>query len=851
MSAKHLVIVESPAKARSISKYLGSEYMVKATIGHVIDLPPKKLGVDVVNLENPFEPTYVTIRGKGKVIAELKRAAKGKDSIILATDRDREGEMIAFHVAKELGYEKNPERFKRITFGEVTKGAVRQALERGGDLDHGQIDAQQTRRILDRLIGFKVSPFLWRPIRPGLSAGRVQTVALRIICDREDEIRAFVQDEYWSITANLLKDGQPFEARLHRIDDNTIDSKSKFKIGGEEEAKTVLNAVRDLPFAVTEVRRREQKKNPPAPFTTSTMQQAASKRLRFSTKRTMSNAQRLYEGQEIGSRGQVGLITYMRTDSTRVSPTAANQARSWIKEQSEYGEKYLPAAPRLYSGKNKDAQDAHEAVRPTDVTIVPSEAARYLEVDQAKLYEMIWLRFVASQVEPAVHDITSVDFDMEGSDGREYQFRSSGSIMKFDGFTKLYKEALEQGDQKPVGDLEALPELSEGASANVTGIEPRQHFTQPPPRYSEASLVKELEKQGIGRPSTYASIISVLQNERRPYVELEQRRFHPTDLGEVVSKLLVRVLPDIFDVGYTRDVELELDQIAEGKLDWRERLEDFYPRLMRRLKEGEENSDEIIKEILAAEGETCDKCDSSMLVRWNRYGRFLGCSAYPDCQSTRSLDGFNPDGDELGVHPVEGRMIKLKYGPYGPYVELAPPTEDEKPKRVSVPKEIDHTSVDFDYAVKLLELPRTIGNDPKTDKIIVAALGRFGPYVKRGKIYASLTANDEMWTVSLEEAVALLDAKLPLKELGKHPETGGDVIVKNGRYGPYVTDGKTNANLPEGAEPEALELQEAVKMLAEKASKDGRRRRGSKKKSAAKKATKKKPAKKKAGGSEG
>ena len=509
MSAKHLVIVESPAKARSISKYLGSEYMVKATIGHVIDLPPKKLGVDVVNLENPFEPTYVTIRGKGKVIAELKRAAKGKDSIILATDRDREGEMIAFHVAKELGYEKNPERFKRITFGEVTKGAVRQALERGGELDHGQIDAQQTRRILDRLIGFKVSPFLWRPIRPGLSAGRVQTVALRIICDREDEIRAFVRDEYWSITASLLKDGQPFEARLHRIDDNTIDSKSKFKIGGEEEAKTVLNAVRDLSFAVTNVRRREQKKNPPAPFTTSTMQQAASKRLRFSTKRTMSNAQRLYEGQEIGSRGQVGLITYMRTDSTRVSPTAANQARSWIKEQSEYGEKYLPAAPRLYSGKNKDAQDAHEAVRPTDVTIVPSEAARYLEADQAKLYEMIWLRFVASQAEPAVHDITSVDFDMDGSDGREYQFRSSGSIMKFDGFTKLYKEALEQGDQKPVGDLEALPELSEGASANVTGIEPRQHFTQPPPRYSEASLVKELEKHCLLNTSDAADDLLV------------------------------------------------------------------------------------------------------------------------------------------------------------------------------------------------------------------------------------------------------------------------------------------------------------------------------------------------------
>ncbi len=851
MSEKHLVIVESPAKARTIGKYLGGDYKVAASVGHVRDLPTKELGVDV---DHGFEPKYVTIRGKGKVISDLKKLAKDAASVILATDPDREGEAIAYHIAEQLGYEKKPERFQRVIFREVTKGAVQRALETPGQLDLHKFEAQQARRILDRLVGYKVSPLLWRPIRPGLSAGRVQTVALRVICEREEEIKAFVQEEYWSITAQLLKDGQAFEAKLHHIDDKA------FTIPDEDGAKAVLDAVRDVPFGITTVKRRERRKNPAAPFTTSTMQQEAAKRLRFSARRTMSNAQRLYEGQEMGGRGQIGLITYMRTDSTRVSPTAVDQARTWIKEQPEYGERYVPASPRLYGGNNaRAAQDAHEAIRPSDATILPSEVAQYVEVDQARLYEMIWLRFVASQMEPAIYDTTTADFDLEGADRRRYLFRSTGSIVKFDGFTKLYQEAVEKGDKRRLGDLEPLPELAEGDTADVTEVEPRQHFTQPPPRYSEASLVKELEKQGIGRPSTYASIISVITD--RGYVELEQRRFHPTDLGEVVSKLLVRVLPNIFDVEFTSRMEGELDKVEDGAADWRQLLGDFYPRLMARIKEGEANSDEIIKEILAAEGETCDKCGSPMLVRWNRYGRFLGCSAYPDCKSTRSLDGFNPEGEELGDHPVEGRMMKLKYGPYGPYVELTPPTEDEKPKRVSVPKEVDPTTVDFDYAVKLLELPRTIGADPKTDETVVAGLGRFGPFVRRVKTFASLKSNDEMWTVSLEEAVALLDAKaagkrLPLKELGKHPESGEDVAVMSGRYGPYVTDGTTNATLPKGTEPDEIDLETAVTMLADKAARGGGRRSAKKKPAAKKKAAKKKPAakkkaaRKKAGGSE-
>ncbi len=825
---KHLVIVESPAKARTIGKYLGSGYEVAASVGHVRDLPKKELGVDV---DGDFEPKYVTIRGKGKVIADLKKKARNAASVILATDPDREGEAIAYHVAEQLGYEKDAQRFQRVIFREVTKSAVENALNSPGELDLKKIEAQQARRILDRLVGYKVSPLLWKPIRPGLSAGRVQTVALRLICEREDEIRAFVQEEYWSILAHLQRDEQGFEAKLHHIDGKA------FKLENEAAAKAVLDAVNAVPFQVTSVKRRERRKNPSAPFTTSTLQQEAAKRLRYSARRTMSNAQRLYEGQEIGGRGQIGLITYMRTDSTRVSPGAVNQAREWI--QNEFDEKYTPKAPRLYGGNQQAAaQDAHEAIRPTDVTILPSEAERYLEPDQAKLYELIWMRFVASQMSPAVYDTTTADFDLKGADGRAYLFRATGSIVKFDGFTRLYLEATEAGDKQRLDDLEPLPELDEGYTADLDKLEPRQHFTQPPPRFSEASLVKELEKLGIGRPSTYASIISVIVD--RGYVELEQRRFHPTDLGEVVAKLLVRVLPNIFDADFTSRMEGELDKVEEGDVDWRKLLADFYPRLMSRIEEGEANSDEIIKEILAAEGETCDKCGRPMLVRWNRYGRFLGCSGYPECKSTRSLDGFDPSGEELGQHPEEGRSVLLKNGPYGPYVELEAPAEDEKPKRVSLPKGVEPSDVDLPYALKLLELPKTVGQDPETGEDLVTGIGRYGPFVRRGKVFASLRNVSDLWEISPEDASALIEAKkagkrLPLKELGKHPETGDELSVMSGRYGPYVTDGDINATIPKGTDPEEVDLQMAVEMLAEKAAKGGGKRRRKSKKSAKKK----------------
>ena len=816
-----LVIVESPAKARTIGRYLGRDYHVAASVGHVRDLPKKELGVDI---ENGFEPKYETIRGKGKILKELKSKAKKAESIILATDPDREGEAIAYHVAHYLGFEDDQSRFERVTFREITKGAVESALQSPAALDLNKVEAQQARRILDRLVGYQVSPFLWKPIRPGLSAGRVQTVALRLICEREDEIQAFDSVEYWSITARLEREEHPFEARLHKIDGKA------FTLENEEQAQTVVAAVQNVAFTAGAVKRRERRRNPAPPFTTSTLQQAASKGLRFSARRTMSTAQRLYEGIELGGRGAVGLITYMRTDSTRVAPGAVEAARKWV--SGEFGQDYVASSPRLWGGKQqKAAQDAHEAIRPTDPALHPDEVRPFLEDDTARLYELIWLRFVAGQMAPALYDTTTIDFDLT-AEGGEYQFRSTGSILRFQGFTRLYVEATEAGDRRPIDDLDALPHMDVGDSVLVKGIESAQHFTQPAPRFSEASLVKELEALGIGRPSTYAQIISTIQD--RGYVDYEERRFQPTTLGDTVSKLLVRVFPDIFDVEFTSRMESELDRVEDGEIQWQALLGDFYPPFQIQLERGEARSEEIIKEILAAEGETCDVCGEPMQVRWNRFGRFLGCSAYPDCKGTRPIDGESED-HEVGVDEVTGVTVYAKVGPYGPYVQLGEAKDGTKPKRASLPKGTEPESVDLGHALRLLSLPRTVGTDPDTGEEVVAGLGRYGPFVRRGKKFASLANEDQMFTVTINEAVLLLDQKkagrMVLKALGAHPNTGEDVQILSGRYGPYVTDGTANASLPKGMEPDDLTMGEAVSMIAEaaKRKKSGRRKRGTRK----------------------
>ncbi len=552
-SGKALVIVESPAKAKTIGKYLGSGYSVKATVGHIRDLPTKTLGID---LENDFEPDYVTIPGKEKTVGELKAAAKSARAVFIATDPDREGEAIAWHVQSQIKGRSAPP-IKRVLFHEITKDAVNRAIERAGDIDQRKVDAQQARRVLDRLVGYKASPVLWKTVKKGLSAGRVQTVALRLLVEREREIRAFRPTEYWTIAAALEHDGQPFTAKLHHLDGN------KPTIPNAETATAILDDLAGrTTFDVTDIKRRERRKNPAEPFKTSTLQQEAAKKLGYGSKRTMRLAQNLYEGIELGKvEGSVGLITYMRTDSTRVAESAVAQARDYLREQ--YSEAFLAKAPMLYGAAgDSNAQDAHEGIRPTDPTRTPDSVQKFLSPEQFKLYQLIWQRFMASQMAPAVFDTTTVDFDFAGAVHR-YLFRATGSVIKFMGFLSLYKESREEGEGKALEDEQALPAIEPGEQVPVREVKPTQHFTEPPPRFSEASLVKELERLGIGRPSTYASIISTLTE--RHYAELEQRRFFPTPLGESVEKVMVKQFPREFNVGFTASMERELDKVEEGR----------------------------------------------------------------------------------------------------------------------------------------------------------------------------------------------------------------------------------------------------------------------------------------------
>jgi DNA topoisomerase-1 len=618
-----LVVVESPAKARTIGKYLGSGYAVKATVGHVRDLPTRKLGVDVDN--GAFTPEYVIIKGKNQTLADIKKAAKSASEIFLATDPDREGEAIAWHVASQLD---RAVPTHRILFHEITKDAVHEALRKPGRIDEQKVNAQQARRILDRLVGYKASPLLWKAIKTGLSAGRVQTVALRLIVEREREIRAFKPQEYWTIEAECAKDAQAFEASLHKIDGH------KPQLHTEADARVVVDAVQGLPFVVTNLERKQRRKRPAPPFTTSTMQQEAAKKLGFSSRRTMRAAQQLYEGVEVGEDGPVGLITYMRTDSVRVSDQAIASARDYIGRT--FGPRYLPDGPNSYSSRKQSAkvQDAHEAIRPTDVNRRPEDVQRFLEADPYRLYQLIWQRFLASQMMPAVYDMTIVDFDL----GR-YLFRTTGSVLIFDGYHAIYMEGHEREEGRSIDDLVALPALQQGDRVEVREIVPSQHFTEPPPRFSEASLVKELERLGIGRPSTYAAIISTLTD--REYVQLEQRRFHTTSLGETVEQIMVSRFPDIFNVGFTAEMETELDRVEDGELGWQEVLHDFYGPFTRALDAVDVNALVAEAHGLSPErlaGERCPKCGSRVELRTGRFGPYLACEKYKEqCDYAKSL----------------------------------------------------------------------------------------------------------------------------------------------------------------------------------------------------------------------
>jgi DNA topoisomerase-1 len=659
--AKALVIVESPAKAKTINKYLGKDFIVKASLGHIKDLPKRDLAVDV---ERGFEPRYEVIEGKKKLVAELKQAARKVQDVYLAADPDREGEAICYHLQEELSEKKNGPRIYRVMFNEITKKAIDKAFEKPGQVNVNLVDAQQARRVLDRLVGYKISPLLWDKVRRGLSAGRVQTVALRVIVEREREIRAFVAKEYWTIDADLAAKKPPaLAARLARINGQTAE------IGSTEAASGVVAELEDAAYTVQSVSTREKRRFPVAPFITSTLQQESSRKLRFSVKRTMMLAQRLYEGVEVG-KDTVGLITYMRTDSTRVSEDAIRDVRDFIGER--YGREYLPDSPNFYKSK-KGAQDAHEAVRPTSMAYAPDVVDKYLQEDERKVYRLIWNRFVASQMMPALYDQTTIDVSAKGRNGDDYLFRATGSVLKFEGFLKVYQEGKDQVDEEDEEMKHRLPLVTEGEHLRFKGIRPEQHFTEPPPRYNEATLVKRLEADGVGRPSTYASIISTIQE--REYVQKDGGRFTPTELGMVVTDLLLESFDDIFDVTYTARMEAELDEIEEGKIDWRVAMQEFYERFDKDLKHAEEHMTNI-KRMEKPTDLICEKCGKPLVIKWGKHGSFIACTGYPDCTYTRELTVDLPDVDKADLSEQGdeeycencGRPMVLKKGRFGTFL---------------------------------------------------------------------------------------------------------------------------------------------------------------------------------------
>ncbi|WP_339858149.1 type I DNA topoisomerase [Thalassospira alkalitolerans] len=866
----NLVIVESPAKAKTINKYLGDDYKVLASFGHIRDLPSKDGSVDP---DNEFAMIWETDGRSEKQIREIASAARDADTIYLATDPDREGEAISWHILEVLEQKKllRGRDVHRVVFHEITKKAVTDAIANPRALNQELVDAYLARRALDYLVGFNLSPVLWRKLPGSRSAGRVQSVALRLICEREIEIEAFRADEYWSLEAGFKIPEGNFTARLTHLNGEKLD---KLALGSEAAATIAKDKVEARSYTVSKVERKDVKRRPQPPFTTSTLQQEASRKLGFGTKRTMQLAQRLYEGVDIGGE-TVGLITYMRTDAVILSSEALAAARRLITK--DYGDDYLPANARSFANKAKNAQEAHEAVRPTDLFRRPDQVERHLDKDQLKLYTLIWKRTVACQMEDARFDQVAVDLS---SNDNHVVLRANGSVVKFDGFLKLYQEG--KDDAADDENDRRLPPLKEGQKPDLGAVSIDQHFTQPPPRYTEASLVKKMEELGIGRPSTYASIISVLQD--RDYVTLDKRRFIAQDRGRLVTAFLSKFFERYVQYNFTAELENQLDDVSNGSMAWRDVLKQFWSSFKGNVDEAKELK---ITEVLDAlqvmlenylfptredgtDPHKCPKCaEGTLSLKLGKFGAFLGCSNYPDCNFTRPLVANENGGDSeldtgpkvLGVDKETGKEITLRKGPYGVYVQLGEEEEVEgkngkpkkvKPKRTSLPKGLEPSVVDLTKAEELLTLPRLVGVFPDTGEEIKANVGRFGPYVQAGNTFASLKAEDDVLTVGENRAISLIADKREKagKEIGKHPDDGEPILLADGRWGPFVRHKKTNANLRDVTKEEVT-LEMAIKALKEKEAKSGKPAKAAKttkapaKKAPAKKATAKKPATKK------
>jgi DNA topoisomerase I len=845
-SLKNVVVVESPAKARTINRYLGSDYTVLASYGHVRDLPSKD---GSVRPDDDFAMIWDVDPRAAKRISEIAEAAKGADRLILATDPDREGEAISWHLLEVLNKRRalKDAKVERVVFNAITRSAVTEAMKNPRQIDMELVDAYLARRALDYLVGFTLSPVLWRKLPGARSAGRVQSVALRLVVDREIEIEAFRTQEYWSVEADVSAGGDPFLARLVKHLGKRV---TRLDIGSEADATAAKAAVETGRFKVRSVEKRPGRRTPPPPFTTSTLQQEASRKLGFSADRTMRAAQRLYEGVDVGGETQ-GLITYMRTDGVASAPEALSEAREVI--AGLYGKDYVPESPRIYRVKAKNAQEAHEAIRPTSLARNPGSLR--LEPDLGRLYELIWKRMIASQMEAARIERTTIDLE---SDDGQTGLRATGQVVQFDGYLRVYEEGRDDPEARPAqaaaeGDDERdfagrLPAVREGADARVHAVRADQHFTEPPPRYSEASLVKRMEELGIGRPSTYASILSVLRD--RAYVRMDKGRFIPEDKGRLVTAFLEQFFRRYVEYDFTAALEEKLDEVSDGKLDWKALLRDFWRDFNAAVAEiGELRMGQVIEALNEALGphmfpdkgdgsdpRACPSCGAGRLsLKTGRYGAFIGCSNYPECRFTRPIAQENGEdeaaggGDrELGVDPATGRSIWLKAGRFGPYVE----EQGETPKRASLPKDWPPAGMDLDKAIRLIRLPHEVGAHPDDGKPILAGIGRYGPYVSHDGTFANLPSVDEVFEVGLNRAVAVLAEKRAggrggrgrgeaqaLAELGAHPADGAPVRVLAGRYGPYIKHGPTNANVPRGADPAALTLDEAVKLLAEREAK--------------------------------